>query len=89
MTQLHLKDFVSKGNPKQNKKTTHRTGENICKLWDKHNIQNIQIAHTTQWQENKQLNQKMGKRAKKISPKKIYRHMKYVAYKKMLSIANY
>ena len=38
----------SKGNNKQNEKTTYRMGENICKQWDQQglNFQNIQIAHT-------------------------------------------
>ena len=39
----------SKGNHKQNKKTTYGLGENICKWcnWQGLNFQNIQIAHTT------------------------------------------
>ena len=42
----------SKGNHKQNEKTTHRMGENICKWCDRQglNFQNIQTAHTTQCQ---------------------------------------
>ena len=37
----------SKGNNKQNEKTTHRLGENICKWCDRWGIglQNLQIAH--------------------------------------------
>ena len=41
-------------------------GENICK-WcyrQQANIQNIQRAHTTQYQKNKPPNQKMSRRAK-------------------------
>ena len=43
----------SKGNHKQNEKTTYRMAENICKWSDRQglNFQNIQTAHTTQqWQ---------------------------------------
>ena len=44
----------SKGNHKQNEKTTYRMGENICKRCDQRglNFQNIQTAHTTQQQKN-------------------------------------
>ena len=40
----------SKGNQKQNEKTTYRVGKNICKQcdWQGLNFQNIQTAHTTQ-----------------------------------------
>ena len=56
----------SKGNHKQNKKTTYGTGENICKWCDQQgiNFQNIQTAHTAQYQKNKQPNQKMSRRPK-------------------------
>ena len=42
----------SKGNHKQNKKTTYRWGGNICILCDQQglNFQYIQKAHTTQYQ---------------------------------------
>ena len=39
----------SKGNHKQNEKTTYRMGENICQLCDR---QNIQTAHIAQYQTN-------------------------------------
>ena len=41
-------------------------GENICKRGNRQriNLQNIQVAHTAQCQENKQLNQKLGRRSK-------------------------
>ena len=44
----------SKGNHKQNEKTTYRLGENICKRCEQQglNLQNIQTAHTTQQQKN-------------------------------------
>jgi len=56
----------SKGNHKQNEKTIYRLGENICKWCDQQgiNFQNIQTAHTTQKQKNKQPNQKMSIRPK-------------------------
>ena len=46
----------SQGNHKQNKKTTYRLGENICKQCDQQglNFQNIQTAHTTQYQKTTQ-----------------------------------
>ena len=55
----------SKGNHKQNEKTTHRMGEDICKPGDRQGIslQNLQTAHTAQYQ-SKQPNQKMGRRPK-------------------------
>ena len=37
-------------------------GENKSKQLKIINFQNIQAAHTTEYQENKQLNQKVGKR---------------------------
>ena len=56
----------SKGNHKQNEKTTLRIGENICKWsnWQGINLQNIQTAHEAQYLKNKQPNQKMGGRPK-------------------------
>ena len=43
--------FQSKGNHKQSEKTTYRMGENICKwyIWQRINLQNIQIAHAAQY----------------------------------------
>ena len=54
----------SKGNNWQNEKTTYEMGENICKSWDQQgvNIKNIQTAHATQYQKNKQSYEKMGRR---------------------------
>ena len=51
----------SKRNHKQNKKTTYETGENICKGCKGQGIdfQNIQTAHTGQYQKSKQLNQNL------------------------------
>ena len=44
----------SKGNHKQDEKTTLRTGENICQRsnWQRFNLQNIQTAHAAQCQRN-------------------------------------
>ena len=44
----------SKGNHKQDEKTTLRMGEHICK-WingQRINLQNIQVAHAAQYQKN-------------------------------------
>ena len=55
---LHIK-----GNCKQGEKTTLRMGENNSKWnkWQRINFQNMQAAHTTQCQKNKQPNQNWGK----------------------------
>ena len=44
--------MYSKGNHKQNEKTTHRMGENICKQCDRQgiNLQNLQTAHVAQYE---------------------------------------
>ena len=54
----------SQGKHKQNEKTTHKMGEQICK-WSnwQGNLQNIQTAHASQHQKNKQPNQKMSERS--------------------------
>ena len=53
----------SKGNQKQNEKTTHRMRENTCKQCNQQgiNLQNIQTAHAALYEKNKQRNQKMGR----------------------------
>ena len=45
---------------KQNEKTAYGMGENICKWYDQQGIdfQNVQTAHITQQQQNKQFNEK-------------------------------
>ena len=55
----------SKGNHKQNKKTTYRMGENICKQCDQQriNLQSLDTAHEAQSKKNF-FNQKMGRRPK-------------------------
>ena len=57
--------LYKKGKHKQNEKTTHRLGENICKWcdWEGTSLQNLQIAHET-YNQNTQPNQKMGRRLK-------------------------
>ena len=56
----------SKGNHKQDQKTTLTMGENICKQSNRQeiNLQNIQAGHAAQYQKNKQPNPKMGRRPK-------------------------
>ena len=56
----------SKGNYKQGEKTTLRMREHNTKgkKWQRLNLQNIQAVHTTQYQKNKQPNQRVGKRPK-------------------------
>ena len=55
-----------KGNYKQGEKTTIRMGENNSKgnNWQRINFQNTQAAHTSQYEINKEPNQKVGKRPK-------------------------
>ena len=82
--------MLSKENHKQNEKTTYGIGENICKCCEQQglNFQNIQTAHTTHYQKNRQPNQKMGRR-----PKQTFVQRKHPdgqqAHEKMLNIANY
>ena len=51
---------------KQGVKKTLRMGEKNSKWnnWQRINFQNIQAAHRTQYQKNKQANQKVGERPK-------------------------
>ena len=53
----------NEGNYQQGEKIAFRMGENNSKQsnWQRINFQNIQVAHTAQYQKNKQLNQKVGK----------------------------
>ena len=65
-----------KGNLEQNKKTTHRMGENTCKWFDQQgiNLQNLLTAHAVQYQnKNKQPNQKWGEYLNRHMSKEIYR----------------
>ena len=73
----------SKGNHKQNKRTTYRRGENICKRcnWQGLNFQNIQTAYTTQQQ--KKPNNPIEKQAGDLDT------FLQMAHEKMLNIANY
>ena len=80
----------SKGNQKENKKTTSRMGENIFKQCNGQglNLQNIQATSTTQQQKNQSINGKMGKR-----PEQTFLQGRYTdgqqTHEKMLNIAGY
>ena len=54
----------SKGNHKQDEKTTLRTGENICKRINRQriNLQNIQKAHAAQYQKKEKTQSKYGQK---------------------------
>ena len=62
----------SKGNCKENKKKTHRMGENICKWSNQQGnyVQNIEVARAVPYQKNKQPNKTMGGRSKYILPQR-------------------
>ena len=66
----------SKGNYKQGENRTHRMGENNSKgnNWQRINFQNVQAAHTTQYQKNKQPNEKVGIRPKQTFLQRRYTH---------------
>ena len=80
----------SKGNHKQGEKTTLRMWENNTKGNNRQriNLQNIQAVHTTQYQKNKQPNQKVGKR-----PKQTFLQRRHTdgqqTHEKMLNTAHY
>ena len=59
--------LYSKGNHKQNEKTTYRLGENICKWcdWQSINFQDTQTAHTIQQQQQKQKQTTQSKNGQK------------------------
>ena len=82
----------SKGNHKQNEKTTLRMGENICKRRDHKGLiyKNLQTAHTALCQKKtpNNPNQKVGRRSKQTFLQR--RHADgQQAHEKMLNIANY
>ena len=64
-------------------------GESVCKQGNQQgvNIQNIQIAHTTQYQ-NKQPNQKNGRTLKQTFFQRRHSY-NLQTYEKMFSITNY
>ena len=80
----------SKGNHKHGKKTTLRLGEYNSKWnnWQRIKFQNIQVAHTTQYQKNKQPNHKIWKRPKQTFLQKdiqmANKHMKNVQHHSLL-----
>ena len=80
----------NKGNHKQNKKTTHRMGENISKRSDQQeiNLQNIQTTHAAEYQEKNQFNHKVGRRSKETFLQG-RRTDEQKAHEKMLSITIY
>ena len=73
--------MYSKGNHKQNEKTTYRMRENICKQsdWPGINLQNIQTAHAAQYIKKKikkcsqDLNRHFSKEDKQMVKKHIER----------------
>ena len=88
---IKLKSFcIAKETIIKVKKTALRMGENNSKWnnWQRINFQNIQAAHATQCQKNKQHNQKVGKR-----PKQTFLQRRHTdgqqTHEKMLNIARY
>ena len=63
---INLKLLHNEGNYKQGEKIAFIVGENNSKWnkWQRINLQIIQAADATQYQKNKQYNQKVGQRTK-------------------------
>ena len=64
---IKLKSFYTAKDTKQGEKTTFKLGENNSKWnnWKRIKFQDIQAAHTTQYQKNKQQGEKWGKDLKR------------------------
>ena len=75
----------SKGNHKQDEKTTLRMEENNCN-WQRITLQNIQAVHAAQYQKNKQPNQKVGRKPRHFSKEDM--KMANKEMKKMLNITH-
>ena len=77
---IKLKSFCIAKETINKVKTTLRMGENNSKWnnWQRINFQNIQAAHTSQYQKNKQPNQKVGKRPNRHFSKDIQMANKYM-----------
>ena len=79
-----------KGNYKQNKKTTHRMGENICEQYDRHGIslQTSQRTHVIHYQKIINPIKKMGRRLKETFLQRRPTDGQE-AHEKMLNISNH
>ena len=82
----------SKGNDKQDKKTALRVEENNCKGRNQQriNCQNIliQAVYVTQYQKDKQSNQKMGRKSKQTFVERRYTDGQPI-HEMMLNIVHY
>ena len=80
----------SKGNPKENKKTTYRMGENGFKPCNGQglSLQDIQATYTIQQQKSQSINGKMGKRPEQTVLQGRYTDGQQ-AHEKMLNIPDY
>ena len=65
-------------------------GENICKQsnWKEIDFQNTQGAHATQYEKNKQSNEKIGRRSKQTFLQRKHTYGQHT-HEKILNITNY